>query len=87
MSETKSFWATLPGVLTALATVIVAITGLFTALSAVGFIGTKAPETSEARTISARSFQASTPGTASSYHRKKHVPTHRSESVGLDGLH
>ncbi len=65
MSETKSFWATLPGVLTALATVIVAITGLFTALSAVGFIGTKAPETSEAPGLTPTHEDGRVPGNSS----------------------
>lgn len=35
----KSFWQTLPGILTAIASLIVAITGLITALADHGIIG------------------------------------------------
>ena len=41
--EQKSFWTTLPGILTAFAAVITAITALVTALSAAGVIGPGTP--------------------------------------------
>jgi hypothetical protein len=44
MSETKSFWATIPGILTAIAGVLSGMAALIVALNAAGIIGFKTPE-------------------------------------------
>ena len=48
MSEQKSFFATLPGILTGLATLVTAVVGLIYALNEIGFIGS--PEKKETPT-------------------------------------
>jgi len=44
MSEEKSFFSTLPGIITALAGLVTAIAGLIVALSQSGFIGSRGKE-------------------------------------------
>jgi hypothetical protein len=47
MNDQKSFWATLPGILTGIAAVIGAIVGLLTILNQIGIFATKPPAVSQ----------------------------------------
>ena len=60
MDEKKSFWATLPGVLTGIAMIITAIGGLIGGLYAAGIIGGQSPSPTIAYSPSSLSFTATT---------------------------
>jgi len=62
MDEKKSFWATLPGVLTGIAMIITAIGGLIGGLYAAGIIGGQSPSPTIAYSPSSLSFTATQGG-------------------------
>ena len=61
MSEHKSFWATLPGILTGLATVVTAVVGLIYALSEIGLVGTPGMMEPQPASVAPKQPVATTP--------------------------
>lgn len=59
--KSKSWWNTLPGVLTAVAAVIAAVTALVSTLHQTGWIGAKAPTSLSTATGAAVAYTSTTP--------------------------
>lgn len=61
MSEQKSFFSTLPGIITALAGLVTAIAGLLYALSETGLIGSRGKDETKPAAVAPKEFATATP--------------------------
>lgn len=77
--EQKSFWSTLPGIITGIAGVITAVTGLIIALNQMGFLGKGAAEKNAEMNVPTETFKSNEVQKVTSVAESKPVPPTRSK--------